>query len=510
MQAQCRRLVGLPVVAFVLAGIQAAGPAAEHTRDSLDEVKQRLKDASAVLVDVREQKEWDAGHLDDARLVPLSRLKKGIDAETLGSELPKEKIIYCHCAGGVRCLPAADILKQQGYDVRPLKAGYKELLAAGFLICQDEQRADLLDQFLEDQRLELFQELLEASGPANLEPVELVGPTADIHGRKFGPAWRIPSEDQTLTVVLAKVRPPRPNNTGFEQEPPRAAFLFGHTGRLIASFGGRLSPGGSPDFTDVVNLGPVEDWFVRVMGFEKNPPFDFRTAYYRIAEKPVESLAFFAYPNGNPWSYGPEPVIRYGQLMFNSLNGPALPFGTLGMTAEQIPMPRVIIWDAENNRFRGAASETVDSRPLYRVDTKWSREFEPIERKPQQLLALGGTRGPSSIWGGPVLVPRGTEAVLILRLPDADGKPAREAATKTLAAGIHYIELHAVPDERRTEVRLWIDQVKTTFDLAGVPAAEQPKAPPIVRLLDPAASMTVAEVELTGAETRVSLTVRLP
>ncbi len=45
--------------------------AAEHTKDSLDTVKKRLKNEKAVLIDVRELSEWDAGHLKDAKLVPL-------------------------------------------------------------------------------------------------------------------------------------------------------------------------------------------------------------------------------------------------------------------------------------------------------------------------------------------------------------------------------------------------------------------------------------------------------
>ncbi|MNC96941.1 hypothetical protein D3C83_144460 [compost metagenome] len=44
----------------------------------------------------------------------------------------KGKIVYCHCGSGVRCLKAADELKKLGYDVRPLKPGYKDLLKAGF------------------------------------------------------------------------------------------------------------------------------------------------------------------------------------------------------------------------------------------------------------------------------------------------------------------------------------------------------------------------------------------
>ncbi len=120
------------VVAVLLIGTPGAGRAAEHTKDSLATVKERLKDKSAVLVDVREQKEWDDGHIQDAQLVPLSKLKVEAEAEKLTKDLSKKKIVYCHCGAGVRALTAADLLKKQGYDVRPLKEGYKDLIKAGF------------------------------------------------------------------------------------------------------------------------------------------------------------------------------------------------------------------------------------------------------------------------------------------------------------------------------------------------------------------------------------------
>lgn len=107
-----------------------------HTKDSLDTVKMRLAEKKAVLVDVREQKEWDAGHLEKAKLVPLSKLRKETDLEKLAKalvkDLPKDKIIYTHCRSGVRCVAAADVLEKLGYDVRPLKSGYQDLLDAGF------------------------------------------------------------------------------------------------------------------------------------------------------------------------------------------------------------------------------------------------------------------------------------------------------------------------------------------------------------------------------------------
>lgn len=106
--------------------------AGNHTTDTLDTVKKNVADGSAVLVDVREVREWDNGHLKDAQNLPLSSLKKGLSAEEINKKIPKKGIIYLHCGSGVRCLTAADILKQKGYDVRPLKPGFDDLVEAGF------------------------------------------------------------------------------------------------------------------------------------------------------------------------------------------------------------------------------------------------------------------------------------------------------------------------------------------------------------------------------------------
>ena len=46
--------------------------------------------------------------------------------------VPAGTVVYLHCAAGGRCLVAAEVLKKQGYDVRPLKAGYDSLVKEGF------------------------------------------------------------------------------------------------------------------------------------------------------------------------------------------------------------------------------------------------------------------------------------------------------------------------------------------------------------------------------------------
>jgi rhodanese-related sulfurtransferase len=128
----------LTSVAVVLTASFAAAQSLEHTKDSLGTVKANVDGGKAVLIDVREPTEWNAGHLAQAILKPLKKLgERGGDPATVMKDVPKEKIVYCHCKAGGRALMAARILKDLGYDVRPLKPGFAELLEAGFPKAKD-------------------------------------------------------------------------------------------------------------------------------------------------------------------------------------------------------------------------------------------------------------------------------------------------------------------------------------------------------------------------------------
>ena len=109
---------------------------AEPTKDSLDVVKERLAKKEAVLVDVREEREWKEGHVEGALFVPLSWLKEASAKDDFAAraeeKLPKKKIVYTYCRSGNRSRTAADVLLKLGYDVRALKPGFTELVEAGF------------------------------------------------------------------------------------------------------------------------------------------------------------------------------------------------------------------------------------------------------------------------------------------------------------------------------------------------------------------------------------------
>lgn len=130
--AVCSTVGKAAIVALALSSLGGEGIAAEHTKDSLDMVKQATAAGKAVLVDVREEEEWVEGHVVGAKLLPLSRLEKGIPADELTKSLAKGNIVYVHCQAGGRCKQAADILAKAGYDVRALKPGFPALEKAGF------------------------------------------------------------------------------------------------------------------------------------------------------------------------------------------------------------------------------------------------------------------------------------------------------------------------------------------------------------------------------------------
>ncbi len=86
-----------------------------QTRTSLPEIspqelKQKLdENNSVILLDVREQSEYDIVHLEDAQLIPLNTLPQHIDS------LPSDKEIVVYCHHGQRSLYATAYLHQNGY-----------------------------------------------------------------------------------------------------------------------------------------------------------------------------------------------------------------------------------------------------------------------------------------------------------------------------------------------------------------------------------------------------------
>ncbi|KAB0666063.1 rhodanese-like domain-containing protein [Oryzomonas japonica] len=66
----------------------------------------------SMVIDVRTEAEWNTGHVEGARLIPLERIGKDIGTVT-GD---KRTRIYLYCRTGRRTALAFDVLKKAGYE----------------------------------------------------------------------------------------------------------------------------------------------------------------------------------------------------------------------------------------------------------------------------------------------------------------------------------------------------------------------------------------------------------
>lgn len=82
----------------------------------------------AFVIDVREPFEYMAGHVPNARLVPLGALPHQAGA------MPTDRPVYIICASGNRSLTAASWLAQAGMDARSVAGGTSAWAGAGYPI----------------------------------------------------------------------------------------------------------------------------------------------------------------------------------------------------------------------------------------------------------------------------------------------------------------------------------------------------------------------------------------
>ncbi len=97
---------------------------------TIDEARQRLTaNPAAVLLDVREDGEWAAGHAKEAQ-----HLGKGILERDIEQRFPDKRAeIIMYCGGGFRSALTCDAAQKIGYtNVRSLVGGYKGMVAAGW------------------------------------------------------------------------------------------------------------------------------------------------------------------------------------------------------------------------------------------------------------------------------------------------------------------------------------------------------------------------------------------
>jgi len=102
----------------------------EFEQVPIGDLQKRLRRKEAILIDVRPEVEYQAGHLPGAIGIPLDDLERRL------KELPHDKTIVAYCRGPY-CVYADDalgLLAERGWNVARLEEGVAEWQQAGYAI----------------------------------------------------------------------------------------------------------------------------------------------------------------------------------------------------------------------------------------------------------------------------------------------------------------------------------------------------------------------------------------
>lgn len=98
---------------------------------AVDVTAARDRAGSALLLDVREDDEWVAGHAPEATHVAMSRLGDHV------GELPRDREIVVICRSGNRSAAVTNALVDAGFSAVNMDGGMQAWAAAGFPVVTD-------------------------------------------------------------------------------------------------------------------------------------------------------------------------------------------------------------------------------------------------------------------------------------------------------------------------------------------------------------------------------------
>lgn len=109
----------LPLFLLLLLLLTGCGGTASNTSSESDyqqisqeEAKEMMDTQDVIILDVREQDEYDSGHIPGAVLLPVGT----IDEETAAEVIPeKDSTVLVYCRSGNRSKTASSVLAELGY-----------------------------------------------------------------------------------------------------------------------------------------------------------------------------------------------------------------------------------------------------------------------------------------------------------------------------------------------------------------------------------------------------------
>lgn len=77
------------------------------------------------MIDVREQHEWHAGHVEGSEHIPMQELPDHL------ARIERDRPLVAICRSGIRSAHVVAFMRQQGFDIENLDGGLKAWVLAG-------------------------------------------------------------------------------------------------------------------------------------------------------------------------------------------------------------------------------------------------------------------------------------------------------------------------------------------------------------------------------------------
>ncbi len=107
-----KRVIPLLGALMMLVAGCATGDGGSYQQISQEEAKEMMDTQEVIVLDVREQEEYDSGHIPGAVLLPVG----AINEETASAAIPeKDDTVLVYCRSGNRSKTASAALAELGY-----------------------------------------------------------------------------------------------------------------------------------------------------------------------------------------------------------------------------------------------------------------------------------------------------------------------------------------------------------------------------------------------------------
>ena len=235
------------------------------------------------------------------------------------------------------------------------------------------------------------------------------------------------------------------------------------------------------------------------------------TSFYRIANPVVHSLRHYHGFNTTGWSSGPVDKTRWGCVFFSAQTEDEDRRTKIGATSEGATIVPAILWDGDRNRFVGPAALRGLNKPLCQVDTDWSKDFQALSPKPNQLVIEGGERGGKGWHLWETAVPEGYAALMTISIPQTDG--TARTIDRTLEEGAQMIVVDFKPIEGAKTTSLTIscgnDKEKLSFDLPPLIGEHPSNGPVFLQTLNVNETVQLLKQSLKDSKESVTIDFKL-